>query len=58
MPEPIKPFAPTIPEVRCPGCLNVMTIEYIEAMPKNVELTYRCELCGYDTKRTIKANDK
>ena len=54
MPELIKSIAPTIPEVRCPGCLNLMTIKFIETMSKNsVELTYRCKQCEFDTKRTI-----
>ena len=52
-------MAQSIAEVRCPGCLNLMTIKLIETMPKNsVELTYRGEPCGYGTKRTIKANDR
>ena len=59
MPELIKSIAPDIPEVRCPGCLNLMRITFIQTMPKSrAELTYHCDHCEVDTKRTIKATEK
>jgi len=57
VPEFIRSIAPDIPEVRCPGCLSLMSIKFIETVPpENVELTYRCERCDFDTKRTIAAD--
>ena len=58
MPELIKSIAPFIPETRCPGCFNLMNIKFIETKPKNsVELTYHCQKCDFDTKRTISAKE-
>jgi hypothetical protein len=59
MPELIKSIAPSIPDVRCPGCLNLMRITTLETMLKStVELTYRCDQCEVDTKRRIAAKEK
>jgi hypothetical protein len=59
MPDLIKSIAPAIPEVRCPGCLNLMHIAVIETKPERmVDLTYRCDHCGFDTTRTIKGTGK
>jgi hypothetical protein len=50
-----KSVAPSIPELYCPGCLNLMKIKTIETLPKGtIELTYRCEHCAVDTKRIVK----
>jgi hypothetical protein len=58
MPELTRSIAPAIPEVRCPGCLNLMSIKFIEAKPPQVvELTYRCQQWDFDTKRTIRAKE-
>ena len=55
----ITPTPPTVPQVRCPGCFNFMGIKLIETLPKeSIELTYRCDLCDFDTKRVCKAKAK
>jgi hypothetical protein len=59
MPQLIKSIAPSIPEVRCPVCFNLMKIKALETLPENtVDLTYRCEQCQIDTKRMIQAPQK
>jgi len=46
------------PRVMCPGCKKPMKHSTPEALPFNeelVDITYRCQICGAETVRTIKA---
>jgi len=40
----------------CPGCLKPMVLESKRPLPSTnfVEITYRCETCGFRTKRMVK----
>ena len=43
--------------VRCPGCAEVMTVMTREPVPDTdglVDIVYRCEICGTETRRTVK----
>jgi hypothetical protein len=43
--------------VLCPGCAAPMTVVSREAVPGNdglVDIVYRCETCGTETRRTVK----
>jgi DNA-directed RNA polymerase subunit RPC12/RpoP len=43
--------------VRCPGCTAAMTVMSREPVPDTdglVDIVYRCEICGTETRRTVK----
>jgi C4-type Zn-finger protein len=46
--------SPTVPI--CPGCRSAMVLTGKRSMPLTnlMEVTYRCEKCGTETKRMIK----